>query len=342
MSDRLRHWRPVLLSRRLRKRPVRVVMGGQEIVVFRTADGQIGALQGRCPHRGTLLSSGKVIGERLQCAYHGWCFAPDGHGYSPGSPRVPQRATSYDVAEESGLIWLKNRSSPNAFPDLAPSGYRSCHTMLRTVPAPVELLLDNFTEVEHTATGHLTFGYPLERLHEVVFTSRIEDGVVHSRSAGPQKWVPPWTTAATGVRTGDRFVVEWVTRGEPLHVHYAMHWEDPRSGRPRPMKLYEVAYFWPLGQRRSALAALYYLQLPPSRLPGQQQAVSHSIASLIRFVEFPRDLRLMQALEGQPSSLDGCRLSRFDASLSLQRRLFFPGLQSENETGSETESEPAR
>lgn len=324
MGDSLRHWQPVLLSRRLGRKPTRVVAGGREIVVFRTQSGQLGGLQGRCPHRGTLLSAGKVVDERLQCAYHGWCFAPDGSGYSPGTPRVPQRATCYDVLDRSGLIWLKDSSSPEPFPDLAPPGYDFCHALLGAVRAPVELLLDNFTEVEHTAAAHLTFGYPLERLHEVTFQTQIEDGAVHSRSVGPQKSIPPWAAAPMGIRTGDRFVADWVTRGDPLHVRYEMQWEDPRTGSPRPPKMYEIAYFWSLGKRRSAVAALYFLQLPPSRVPGMHQVIRKGIASLIQFVEFPRDVRLLRALEWQQPSLRGCRLSRFDSSLRAQRKLFFP------------------
>ena len=324
MDDHLRHWQPVLLSRRLGKKPVRVVAGGREIVVFRTRSGRVGALQGRCPHRGTLLSEGKVVGESLQCAYHGWCFGPDGNGYSPGMPRVPQRATCYDVADRSGLIWLKDSSSTEPFPELAPPGYEFCHALLGAVRAPVELLVDNFTEVEHTAAAHLTFGYSLERLHEVTFQTQVEDSTVRSRSAGPQKTVPPWTAATMGIQTGDRFVVDWVTRGDPLHVRYEMHWEDPETGRMRPPRMYELAYFWSLGERRSAVAALYFLQLPPSRLPGMNSMIMKSVAALIQFVEFPRDVRLMRALEWQEPSLRNCRLSRFDSSLSVQRKLFFP------------------
>ena len=323
MSDQLRYWQPVLESRRLGRKPTQVLVDGREIVLFRTASGRVGALQGRCPHRGTLLSAGKVVGERLQCTYHGWCFGADGNGYSPGTPRVPQRAVCYDVADRAGLIWLKDSASPEPFPELAPPGYRYCYALHGAVPAPVELLLDNFTEVEHTAAAHLTFGYSLERLHEVTFQTKVEDSTVRSRSAGPQKPVPPWTAATMGIRTGDRFVVEWVTRGDPLHVRYAMHWEDPRTGRPRSPRMYEIAYFRSLGERRSAVAALYFLRLPPSRVPGMSRMIMKSVGALIELVEFPRDVRLMRALEWQEPSLRNCRLSRFDSSLSAQRKLFF-------------------
>ena len=39
----------------------------EQIVMFRSADGSIGAIHDRCPHRFVPLSMGKRVGDTLQC-----------------------------------------------------------------------------------------------------------------------------------------------------------------------------------------------------------------------------------------------------------------------------------
>src|SRR6185369_15236278 len=88
----LDHWHPVLDSEELRDAPVPALVAGREIVVFRTREGGLGALPDRCPHRGMRLSLGRVERGCLVCPYHGWRWAPDGTGESPGNPRLKPTA----------------------------------------------------------------------------------------------------------------------------------------------------------------------------------------------------------------------------------------------------------
>ena len=53
-------WTPVMLARAVGRKPVRFVLAGTPIVLFRGADRRIGALVDRCPHRGVALSLGHV------------------------------------------------------------------------------------------------------------------------------------------------------------------------------------------------------------------------------------------------------------------------------------------
>ena len=50
----------------------------QPLVIYRTSDGAIVALEDRCPHRFAPLSMGRLEGDALRCMYHGLKFAPDG------------------------------------------------------------------------------------------------------------------------------------------------------------------------------------------------------------------------------------------------------------------------
>jgi nitrite reductase/ring-hydroxylating ferredoxin subunit len=50
-----------------------VAAGEREIVVLRVA-GELHAFDNACPHQGNPLAEGEVLGDVLECAYHGWRF----------------------------------------------------------------------------------------------------------------------------------------------------------------------------------------------------------------------------------------------------------------------------
>lgn len=47
---------------------------GQEVAVFHTREGQLFAVQARCPHRDGPLADGLVGGTTLICPLHNWKF----------------------------------------------------------------------------------------------------------------------------------------------------------------------------------------------------------------------------------------------------------------------------
>ena len=117
------YWQPVALldefdpalDARMAARPVkRVRVLGQDLVLFRDAQGRWGLLVRDCPHRGADLAFGRHEDDGLRCAFHGWKFAVDGRCLeTPAEPvgstlctRVRQR--SYPVREQSGVLfaWL--------------------------------------------------------------------------------------------------------------------------------------------------------------------------------------------------------------------------------------------
>ena len=50
-----------------------VVAGNREIVLLRVG-GEIHAFDNACPHEGNPLVDGEILGDTLECAYHGWRF----------------------------------------------------------------------------------------------------------------------------------------------------------------------------------------------------------------------------------------------------------------------------
>lgn len=82
---------------------------GQRIAVFRGEAGEVQALDAYCPHMGTDLGIGDVVGNHVRCFFHHWAF--DGAGqcqHIPCQPQIPPgaRLSSYATAEKYGFIWV--------------------------------------------------------------------------------------------------------------------------------------------------------------------------------------------------------------------------------------------
>jgi len=94
--------------------PVEVRAGGRAWVAFRaTPDAPVSVVEERCPHRLVRLAHATNVGGRLQCAYHGWQFGPDGACLlvpsSGPDALVPGRAhlrIPWAVRERDGVLWV--------------------------------------------------------------------------------------------------------------------------------------------------------------------------------------------------------------------------------------------
>lgn len=71
-------WYPVLSSWEVTSNPIGITRLEEQIVLWRDQQGQIHALEDRCPHRGARLSMGWNLGERIACWYHGVEVGGDG------------------------------------------------------------------------------------------------------------------------------------------------------------------------------------------------------------------------------------------------------------------------
>ena len=103
--------------------PVGRVFLGDPVVLFRTADGDVAALEDRCCHRHLPLSLGRVSDGNLQCGYHGLEFDSAGACVKiPGQSRVPPGASvrSYPMVERHGWLWIWMGDASAADPHLIP------------------------------------------------------------------------------------------------------------------------------------------------------------------------------------------------------------------------------
>ena len=154
-------WRPEIGRETLLAR----VILGEPIVLYRRADGSPVALEDRCCHRSVPLSVGTLVGDNLQCGYHGLIFEPTGDCIAvPGQTIVPPGAAvrSYPVVERHNLVWIwmgdATRADAASIPDLhwldapgwvAKPGYLHVKCNYR---CNYRIIVDNLLD-----TSHLTF-----------------------------------------------------------------------------------------------------------------------------------------------------------------------------------------
>jgi renierapurpurin 18,18'-hydroxylase len=88
-----------------------VAVWNQEIALYRDAQGQVQAVDDRCPHKGVSLHKGSIVGDRIVCGYHGWEFGSDGEcakiPYFPADQKLPRACLrTYPAQERYGMIFL--------------------------------------------------------------------------------------------------------------------------------------------------------------------------------------------------------------------------------------------
>ena len=106
-----RYWQPIALSSEATTVPKQIRRYGEDLILFRTKDGEAGLVTPYCIHRGASLFYGKVEENGIRCAYHGWKFGCQGAVLDqPCEPEGGRRKHLlrqpwYPVVEQFGAIW---------------------------------------------------------------------------------------------------------------------------------------------------------------------------------------------------------------------------------------------
>ncbi|MDH4046540.1 MAG: aromatic ring-hydroxylating dioxygenase subunit alpha [Gammaproteobacteria bacterium] len=219
------YWYIACPTGRLRGKPIVVNLLSRNIVLFRDADGLPVALENRCAHRGMPLADGKVVGGRLQCSYHGWCYDRTGcvvhvpsQSFSDGC-RNESAIRRYRCCEQDGYIWVcpgvePRQETPQKFPFLGEHGWTSFRLYNR-FEAPVESCLENFLDCPHATFVHRSwFRSPTDR--EVrCRVSALEDGAVAEYFDEPRERSLVWSLLSPqqgGMQHSDRFIAPAMSR----------------------------------------------------------------------------------------------------------------------------------
>jgi len=80
----------------------------RNVLLYRRETGEVVAMENRCPHRWAPLSEGKLVGDLIQCPYHGMRFGPDGRcAHIPSQDAIgATRINVYPVRESAPYVWI--------------------------------------------------------------------------------------------------------------------------------------------------------------------------------------------------------------------------------------------
>src|SRR3974390_3031773 len=206
-----------LLARTILKEP---------IVLYRTANGGVAALQDRCPHRFAPLHMGKIVGgDRVQCPYHGLEFDPSGACVlNPhGAKNIPSRARvrGYPAIEKHKAIWVwMGEAEPDEakVPEFSVlDNVPELHTTKRdkmVIKANYELIVDNLLDLSHTSYLHDGILGNAETVESEIAVELEGDDVIVSRYA-------------SGVTAPGLFAAQWPHGPERVDKFTRMRWMAP-------------------------------------------------------------------------------------------------------------------
>ena len=118
-----RYWHPIAAVGELDDDPVKPVrLMGEDLVLFKDANGAYGLLERHCPHRRADLAYGWVEKDGgLRCSYHGWHFDAEGRcvaqpfeqtAHPDGAFRDKTPARAYKAQAKAGLVWAYMGPAP--------------------------------------------------------------------------------------------------------------------------------------------------------------------------------------------------------------------------------------
>jgi phenylpropionate dioxygenase-like ring-hydroxylating dioxygenase large terminal subunit len=246
---------------------------GEPVVFYRKENGNPVALEDRCPHRHAPLHLGRLVGDNLQCGYHGLTFGCDGVcTFIPSQDEIPAKARvkSYPVVERNDWIWIwmgeRALADPNRIPDFSRVGDPAFAASGTTnvVKANFELINDNLMDLSHVGYVHgSTIGTTEMGGKAHMKTERSEKGVRVTR------WVvncpAPPTYLKTGIFSEKDRIDRWqIIDFEPpcfiiIHVGGATGTGAPEGKRVGGLGMWvmnamtpatesETHYFWAVGR----------------------------------------------------------------------------------------------
>jgi phenylpropionate dioxygenase-like ring-hydroxylating dioxygenase large terminal subunit len=161
-----RFWYAVMPMDKLAAGPQPFTLLGENIVLWRKADGTPAAVRDRCCHRTAKLSKGFVEGDNIVCGYHGWQY--DCSGACVKIPQAPDmsipagaKVPSFHCQERFGYAWvaLDDPLMPLLEPEEENLGYRRIHQFDESWDTGALRMMENSFDTAHFAFVHKgTFG----------------------------------------------------------------------------------------------------------------------------------------------------------------------------------------
>ncbi len=165
------------------KEPLARTVAGQPLALWRTAEGRPSALADACWHRLAPLSMGKILGNELQCPYHGLRYNGAGRCTAmPAQKTINPSATvpSFPVVERHRFLWVwlgePDLADPETVPDMHQMDSPEWAGDGETIAAlcNYQLVLDNLMDLTHEEFVHSS-SIGQDELSESEFEVRHDD-----------------------------------------------------------------------------------------------------------------------------------------------------------------------
>ena len=139
----------------------------EPVVIYRTEAGVAVAMEDRCAHRRLPLSMGRLVGDTVECGYHGLVYSDCGKCVSiPGqrADSIPPgaRVRVYPVVDRHHYLWIWMGAAGLADPSLIPD-YSALdapgvglHRIQLHLQCNYQLTVDNLLDLSHLAYVHNT------------------------------------------------------------------------------------------------------------------------------------------------------------------------------------------
>jgi vanillate O-demethylase monooxygenase subunit len=179
-------WYVAAWSHEISRTPFERTLLCEPVVFYRKESGEPVAVAGRCPHRRYPMVRARVVGDALECGYHGWTFDCSGACVRVPSQedRIPPgfRIASFPVAERWKWLWIWLGDPRKADAALIPD-HRALHLVdtdweavvggMEPMRARYQLMNENVLDLTHISFVHAnTIGTPGVARSEVRFEQR--------------------------------------------------------------------------------------------------------------------------------------------------------------------------
>ena len=330
IDDRLRYWHPVVPVSRVRTKPLAITSCGVPITLFRSGGGVV-ALYDRCAHRRMPLSQGSVGPEGITCPYHGCRFLADGTGYCPTTRSHRFKVPVFETRTLHDVVWVRSRDAAHAashdlaadsgiHPGLTEDDHAFACVVAKDIAAPLQLVVDNMTELEHTGAVHKKLAFGIDDFDTVETQCRHDEERVMIFYEGRQRPFPWYLSLLSGVRRGDLYVQTASVSFTPPCASYRLWWTAGKGGNTRPFGLRFVNYYTEVDACRTSLFSFVYWKTEGT-LMGALRGLSLPVFRAIVSAELERDKAIIEKMPQDEAALQWFQLNRFDRPLVATRKL---------------------
>jgi phenylpropionate dioxygenase-like ring-hydroxylating dioxygenase large terminal subunit len=160
------HWYAILASNEVKVgKPVGVTRLGEKLVLWRDSKGQVACMSDLCPHRGVALSIGRLVGDCVECPFHGFQYDSSGrctvipaNGKNALVPKAFQVKHVYPTREAHDFIYIWWGEPRQTYPPLpwfeSVDDTLSCVEVRDHWPTHYSRAIENQLDVVHVPFVH--------------------------------------------------------------------------------------------------------------------------------------------------------------------------------------------